>query len=149
MPIAELNLARLLHPIDDPRVAMFKDNLDRINAMAERSAGFIWRLKDDDAGNATGIDVTEDPQMIANLSVWESVADLEKFVFRTVHSRFYARRAAWFEKTTEAHFVMWPVATGHEPALAEALERLELLRANGDGPDAFGWAAREAMTEAL
>jgi hypothetical protein len=149
MPIAELNLARLLHPIDDPRVAMFTDNLDRINAMAERSSGFIWRLKDDDAGNATGIEVTDDPQMIANLSVWDSVAALEKFVFRTVHSRFYARRAAWFEKPAEAHFVMWPVAEGYEPDLAEALERLSRLRAHGDGPDAFGWTARDAMTDGL
>jgi hypothetical protein len=145
MHIAELNIARLLHPIEDPRVAGFADNLDRVNAMAERSAGFVWRLKDDAAGNATGIEVTDDPMIIANLSVWESVEALEKFVFRTVHSRFYARRAAWFEKPAEAHFVMWPVAEGHQPSLAEALARLDMLRQNGDGPNAYGWASREAM----
>ncbi len=143
--IAELNIGRLLHPIDDPRIAGFADNLDRVNAMAERSDGFVWRMKDDAAGNATGIEVTDDPRVIANLSVWDSVAALEKFVFRTVHSKSYARRAAWFEAPSEAHFVMWPVAPGTEPTLAEALARLDMLRRDGDGPEAFGWTGRAAM----
>jgi hypothetical protein len=140
MPIAELNIARLLHPIDDPRTAEFTDNLDRVNALAERSEGFVWRMKDDATGNATGIEVTDDPMMIANLSVWDSVE-----VFRTVHSRFYARRAAWFHRGAAPDFVMWDVAPGHRPTMKEALDRLSTLRAHGDGPAAFGWTARAAI----
>lgn len=143
--IAELNIGRIRWPIDDPRMAGFADNLDRVNAIAERSPGFVWRLKDDASGNATGFAVTDDPLLIPNLSVWDSVAALEKFVFRTVHSRFYARRAAWFEKPDQAYFVMWPVAEGDRPTMQDALERLEMLRRDGDGPDAFGWAARADM----
>ena len=118
--------------------------LDRINGMAERMPGFVWRLQDD-SGNATGIPVTDDPMTAANLTVWESVEALEKFVWKTVHKQFYDRKADWFESSDTAHFVMWWVEEGHRPDLAEALERLEHLNANGNSDTAFGWShVREA-----
>jgi hypothetical protein len=138
MHIAELNIARLLHPQDDPRVAPFMNALDAVNGIAERSDGFIWRLKDE-TGNATSIEVFEDPQLIANLSVWSDVESLENFVWKTVHRQFYNRRAEWFSVLEMSHFVMWEVEEGHEPSLAEARERLEYLNAHGDSDHAFGW----------
>lgn len=139
MHLAELNIGRLKAPIGDLRVAEFADNLALINGIAERSPGFVWRLKDEATGNATAIPVTEDPLVVSNLSVWESAADLEHFVFNTLHRRFYEKRAAWFEVMAERHMVFWHVAPGHQPTLEEAMGRLALYQRDGASPDAFGW----------
>jgi len=136
--IAELNVARLRYDINDPRIADFVNNLDRINAAAERSPGFVWRLKDD-TGNATAFAGDGDPMVIPNLSVWESVEALETFVFKTVHKRIYERRAEWFEVMDKMHFVMWPVEAGQHPSLEEAWRRLNHLNAHGSSDHAFGW----------
>jgi len=136
--VAELNVARLKHDIDDPRIADFVRNLNRVNAAAERSEGFVWRLKDE-AGSSVAMTGATDPMVIPNLSVWRDVPSLENFVFKTVHKRFYERRADWFEVMDKMHFVMWPVAVGHEPTLDEAWQRLEQLNADGSGDQAFGW----------
>lgn len=137
--IAQLNIGRFLYPTDDPRMAGFMDNLDRVNAVAERSEGFVWRLKDE-SNNATAIRPFADSNMAVNLSVWESVEALEKFVWNTVHSRFYNAKGSWFEKPAGPHLVMWSVLAGHVPSLHEAKARLEHLVANGDSDFAFGWA---------
>jgi hypothetical protein len=136
--IAQLNVGRLLYPPDDPRISQFMSNLDRVNAVAERSEGFVWRLKDD-SNNATAIRPFEDPDMLVNMSVWESVEALEHFVWATVHKQFYNRKDAWFEKPETPHFVMWPIPAGHIPELNEAKARLEHLAAHGDSDFAFGW----------
>ncbi|MEL7182899.1 MAG: DUF3291 domain-containing protein [Pseudomonadota bacterium] len=140
MHVAELNVGYARYPLDDPRIAAFMDNLDRVNALAERSPGFVWRLKSD-GGNATDIPVPGDAQMIANLSVWQDVQSLGHYVFNTVHARFYEKGPAWFEGMAEPHFVMWHVPDGHTPTLAEAMEKLAHLRAHGSSDIAFGWDA--------
>ena len=91
MQLAEINVARLRYPLDDPRVAEFVANLDRVNALAERSPGFVWRLKDE-AGNATQIRAYDDPLIIVNMSVWSSIETLYEFAFATMHRRFMQRR---------------------------------------------------------
>ncbi len=139
MHLAQLNIARLKHPIDDPRVAGFVDNLDRVNAVAERSGGFVWRLKDE-TGDATSIRAFDDPAVIVNMSVWQDAETLEHFVWNTVHKQVYRRRAEWFEALGKQHFVMWWVDEGHVPTLQEAGERLDHVEANGDSDHAFGWA---------
>jgi len=138
MHIAQLNIGRVRYALDDPRMADFMNNLDRINALAEKSPGFVWRMTGEGNNN---MDVTreDDPGMNYNLSVWRSVEELEHFVWKTVHVRFYNRKAEWFPQMTEPHFVMWPVAEGSEPTLDEALERLEVLRRNGSSDQAFDW----------
>jgi Domain of unknown function (DUF3291) len=136
--IAQLNIGRFRYPTHDPRMAGFMTNLDRINALAERSEGFVWRLKDD-SNNATAIRPESDPTMAVNLSVWESVEALERFVWATVHKQIYNRKGDWFEKLAAPHFVMWTVPAGHVPDLAEAMGRLEYLRAHGDSDFALGW----------
>jgi len=136
--LAELNIARLRYDIDDPRVADFVNNLNRVNAVAERSPGFVWRLKED-ADTSVAMMPDADPMVIPNLSVWTDVSSLENFVFKTVHKRIYDRRAEWFEFMDKMHFVMWRVAAGHRPTLEEALARLDYLNANGSSDHAFGW----------
>jgi hypothetical protein len=137
--IAQLNIGRFRYETDDPRMAEFMDNLERINAVAERSAGFVWRYTDA-TGNATDTRPFDgDPRMAVNLSVWESVEALEAFVWQTVHKRFYSRKHEWFETLDGAYFVLWHVPPGHRPSVAEAIERLEHLKAHGASAHAFGW----------
>ncbi|MDA7426606.1 DUF3291 domain-containing protein [Thalassococcus lentus] len=141
MHLAELNIGRLIAPTDDPKVAEFMDSLDRVNGIGKRSPGFVWMMEgsgEPGTGNTENC-LDEDPQMVANLTVWEDVASLEHFVWNTLHSRFFKRRANWFEKMEQRHFVMWWVPEGHRPTLDEAMEKLEQLRRNGDSEDAFGW----------
>ena len=137
--IAQLNIGRFRYPTDDSRMRAFMDNLDRVNAIAERTEGFIWRLKDE-SNNATAIRPAGDPAMAVNLSVWESVEALERFVWATVHKQFYNRKVEWFERPESAHFVMWPVAKGYIPDLDEAMARLDHLRKHGESDFAFGWS---------
>ena len=138
--LAQLNIGRLSHPLGSPEIAEFEGALARVNAIAERTPGFEWRLKDDSSGGAVDIArASDDPMVIPNLSVWSSVAAFEGFVWKTVHARFYNRRANWFEPHAKPHFVMWWIEPGRRPSLAEAMERLEDLRANGPSERAFGW----------
>jgi len=136
--LAQLNVERLRFPTDDPRMADFMNNLDLVNALAERSKGFVWRLKDE-SNNATSIRPFDDPTMLVNMSVWKSIETLERFVWQTVHKRFYGRRPEWFEKLDQPHFVMWWVDAGHLPSVEEAKARLEYLAAHGPSGYAFGW----------
>ena len=106
MHLAQLNIARLKYPFEDPRVADFAANLDRVNGIAERSEGFVWRLQDD-GGDATGIQAFDDPAIIVNMSVWRDPETLERFVWNTIHKAFYRRRAEWFGLMEAQHFVMW------------------------------------------
>lgn len=138
--LAELNVGYARYPLDDPRMSGFMDNLDRINALAERSPGFVWRLQSD-SGNATDLEVPGDPNMISNMSVWQDTSSLGNFVFNTVHARFYEQRPDWFQAMDRFHFVMWPVAVGHTPTLAEAMARLAHLQSHGSTDHAFGWDA--------
>ena len=138
MKLAELNVGYANFPLDDPRMSGFMDNLDRINALAERSPGFVWRMKSD-SGNATDIDVPGDENMISNLSVWDDVTTLGNYVFNTVHARFYERREEWFQAMSRHHFVMWWIEDDHIATLQEAMDRLTHLQKHGSSNHAFGW----------
>ena len=136
--LAQLNVGRARFATDDPRMAEFMGALDRVNALAEKSPGFVWRLQTE-AGNATDIKLTDDPQFIVNLSVWETAEQLEHFVWNTIHKRFYEKKSNWFEAKSAPHFVMWWIPVGHIPAPAEALARLARLTQHGPSDQAFGW----------
>ena len=122
MRLAELNVGYAAYPLDDPRMSGFMDNLDTINALAECSPSFVWRIKSD-SGNATDISIPGDAEIVSNMSVWEDVASLGNYVFNTVHARFYERKEVWFQAMTSHNFVMWTVGDNHTPDLAEAMER--------------------------
>jgi hypothetical protein len=134
--LAQLNIARLRAPVDDPLVAEFMAALDEVNALADASPGFVWRLQTED-GNATAIRPFADDLMLVNLSVWESVEALAEYVYRSDHTRFLRRRREWFDRMQEHSLALWWVATDHVPTVTEALERLEHLRRNGPTPRAF------------
>jgi hypothetical protein len=140
MHLAQLNIGRFRFPTDDARMAGFMDNLDRVNAIADRSEGFVWRLQDE-TGNATNLRIGDD--YAVNLSVWETAEALEQFVFKTVHAQFYNKRADWFDAMDTPHMVMWWIEESHLPDLDEAMDRLEHYKEHGDSEHAFGW--REAL----
>jgi Domain of unknown function (DUF3291) len=135
--LAQFNIARIKYPLDDPRMKEFVDNVERVNGLAEKIEGFVWRLQDA-SGNAMNMLVYDDPRILPNLTLWESVEALERFVFRTLHSRFYGRREEWFEPI-KTPLVLWWVPAGHRPPLSEGVERLEHLKAHGPSEHAFVW----------
>src|SRR5262249_5313196 len=136
--LAQLNIARMLHPLDDPRLREFVDALEPINALAESSPGFVWRLKSA-SGNATDLHHpwSDDPFMLVNMSVWLTPEDLRDYAYRSGHMEIYKRRAEWFEKPSAPTYVLWWVPAGHIPTLEEARDRLEHYRAHGATPHAF------------
>ena len=134
--IAQMNVATALYPLEDPRIADFIAALDEVNALAERSPGFVWRLKSEQ-GNATDIKVTDDPKMIVNLTVWASVETLFDFVYKSSHRLVMARRREWFERPVRAYQVMWWIAAGSVPSVEDGLARLAHLDAQGPSPYAF------------
>jgi hypothetical protein len=133
--LAQLNIATMKEPLESPTMADFVANLDRINALAESSPGFVWRLKGDGA-DATSLRPLG-PDVIVNMSVWADVASLNAYVFKSAHVEIMRRRKEWFARMREAYAVLWWVSKGHRPTVAEAIARLELLRANGPTQDAF------------
>ena len=135
--LAQLNIGVIKGPIDSPVMAEFVANLDPINALAERTPGFLWRLKTDE-GNATSIrPYPENENMAVNMSVWKDVDSLRLFVFHTEHVEIMRLRSEWFEKMDEAFLVLWWVPKGHKPTIEEAKARLEVLRAKGPTAEAF------------
>lgn len=133
--LAQLNVGRLLYPKDSPEMAEFIGALDEINALAEASDGFVWRLKDDD-GNSMSFNIF-DEQTLPNMSVWRDRESLFTYVYKTGHTHYLARRKEWFHMPTEGHMVLWWVPRGHRPTIEEAAERLEYLREYGPTPMAF------------
>jgi Domain of unknown function (DUF3291) len=142
MFLAQLNIATLEEPLESPRFAGFREALDRTNALAESSAGFVWRLVGD-GKDASGYSPFGD-QVLVNLSVWENVDFLFDFVYKTAHADVMGQRKQWFPKMTEAHMVLWWIQPGHMPPLTEAAERLSLLREQGPTPAAFTFKQRFA-----
>lgn len=138
--LAEINIGRLKGGPDAPGMADFYNNLARINAMAERMPGFVWRLKDGEGSSAIGLHWPGDPSMAVNMSVWETAEALGTFVFQTVHRNIYARKHEFFEAAQEVMFCLWWIEAGHIPTLEEAKARLDHLRAHGASEFAFGWA---------
>lgn len=139
--LAEFNTGILRHDWDDPRIAPFADALDRVNAIAQRSPGFVWRLSDDEMDAAQkdpkGV-LGGNPRLASTLSVWEDGDSLRRFVHDTLHGRFMARASEWL-LPEEAAMVLWWVPVGHRPTIEEAAARLDQFRSCGESEDAFGW----------
>ena len=134
--LAQINIGRLIAPIDDPKIAEFVAQLEPINALADQAPGFIWRLQSS-SGNATDIAYNDDPFVIVNMSVWESIEALRSFVYRSDHVTVFRDRAKWFEKMDKSNYCLWWVAAGHQPSVAEGRERLEHYQMRGATAYAF------------
>ncbi|MCW7946584.1 hypothetical protein AAW14_32565 [Streptomyces hygroscopicus] len=134
--LAQVNIARLKAPLDSPQLKDFVDALDPVNAVADASDGFVWRLQSD-SGNATDVPVFGDDWLIVNMSTWRDTNALTAFMYQGQHRELLSRRREWFERLAEAVTVLWWVPTGRRPTVAEAEERLLHLRAHGATPYAF------------
>ncbi len=139
--LAQFNVARPLGALDEPVMAEFMASLDRVNALAEASRGFIWRLQTDD-GNATALRPMGEG-VIVNMSVWRDVGALSEFVHKSGHVEYLKRRSEWFDRIVEAYVVLWGVPAGHRPTVQEGVERLLLLRSQG--PTARAFTFRQAF----
>ena len=134
--IAQVNIGRIRAELDDPIMAGFVNRLDEINALADASPGFVWRLVIDD-NNATYLRPYDDPRLLLNMSVWESVEHLRHFVFQTSHKELLRLRHNWFEKISQVYTTLWWVPAGHIPSVDEAKRRLDHLEAHGPTQFAF------------
>jgi len=137
--LAQVNIGRLRGPLDTPLLADFVAALDPINALADGSPGFVWRLQTED-GNATAIRPFEDDMIAVNMSVWESIESLADFVYRSAHTGVMRNRRNWFHHM-ELYMTLWWVPAGHRPTIEEAKEHLEHLQAHGPTPHAFTFRA--------
>ncbi len=137
--VAQVNVGRLLAPLDSPALRDFVDRLEPINALAEASPGFVWRLQTE-AGDATAIRPFDDDRIMVNLSVWRSLPALWEFVYASRHLDVLSRRREWFERMG-TYQALWWVPAGTLPSVEEAKRRLERLRRDGPGPEAFTFRA--------
>jgi hypothetical protein len=130
------NIARMRAPLDDPLMADFVAQLDTINAIADQTPGFIWRLKSE-SGNATDIQAFEDDRILINMSVWETIEALHHYVYRSQHGGVFKNRKKWFELFDGPYMALWWTPAGHIPTAMEGKARLETLRRLGPTPEAF------------
>ncbi len=134
--IAQVNIARMNTALDHPSMAGFVARLDEINALADQSPGFVWRLQTS-AGNATYLRPYDDDRILFNLSVWETIDQLKHYVYRSAHAALLRQRREWFESFAGAYVALWWVPVGHIPGVDEAKKRLAHLDRHGPTPFAF------------
>lgn len=134
--LAEANLAWMRYPLDDPRMAGMREEIDRINALGDQAPGFVWRFATA-RGDATDVRVLDDWRVLFNLSIWRSLDDLRHYIYRSEHAAFLARRREWFTRPPKEPVALWWIPEGHYPDVAEAMARLEWLWEHGPSPEAF------------
>lgn len=136
--LAQINVGRLLQPVDHPQIADFKNNLDRINALADGLPGFVWRLVGE-GNNATDIQPKPgDPLFAMNMSVWTDMDALAGFVYRSAHRDIMRRRREWFEAMA-VYQTLWWVPAGHTPTIAEGMAKLAEFERLGPTAAAFSF----------
>jgi len=148
MQLAQLNIAKAKYALDQPQIKDFVDNLEMVNATAESSDGFIWRLTDE-SGDATSIVAFDDPSILVNMSVWTDVNSLKNFMFRTHHRDFMRRKVEWFVPFVGDSYVLWWIEDNTIPTIEQAKKRLMHLRENGDSPVAFTFKSNFTAQEYL
>ena len=136
--IAQINVGRVKAPLDDGRMAGFVNRLDELNALADTSPGFVWRLQTS-AGNATYFRPYDDDRILMNMSVWQTIEALRDYVYRTVHAELLRQRHEWFETFAGTYTALWWVPAGHVPGIDEAKKRLAHLDQHGPSQFAFGF----------
>ena len=136
--LAQINIARMLAPIDDPLMAEFVAQLPAINALADSSPGFVWRLQTE-SGDATSVKIYDDDRIIVNISVWESVESLREYAYRSTHTGVLKYRTKWFENIKGPYMALWWIPAGHIPTPEEGKARLDYLREHGDTAYAFSF----------
>ena len=146
MHLAQANVAAMRVPYDDPLMADFKEQLDTVNATADTAPGFVWRFVENEDDMPEIIRVFGSERTLFNLSVWDSIASLEAWVYSGKHLDVVRQRAKWFEKSPRSPLVLWWIDEGHIPTIEEAGSRFERLWQNGPSPEAFTFATRFEAT---
>ncbi len=139
MYLAQFNIAEAIAAMDSPIMADFINNTDRINALAEKHPGFVWRLKGEYSDDSYSIKAFDNDFMLVNMSIWKDRESLFDYVYNSGHIEIFKRRKEWFEKMPKMHMVLWYVAEGHIPSVEEGIERLEYLREHGESSRAFSF----------
>lgn len=137
MHLAQMNVARMLAPIASPRLADFVAGLEPVNELADAAPGFVWRMKASEEDPRATIRNDHDDLLLTNFSVWQSRETLWEFTYKTVHLAYLRRRREWFEHLGKPYTVMWWIERGVIPTLEDGFARLDRLRAEGPGPEAF------------
>jgi heme-degrading monooxygenase HmoA len=140
--LAQINIGRMKAPLDDPAMAGFMGRLDDLNALADRSAGFVWRLQGAE-GNNTYLRPYEDERIIVNMSVWETVEHLRAYVYSNPHAELLKQRRQWFEQFDGVMMALWWIPAGHIPSVDEAKQRLASIEQNG--PSAFAFTFKKTF----
>lgn len=139
MYLAQLNIAEAIASMESPVMADFVNNTDRINALAEKHPGFVWRLKEEGSNDSYSIKAFESEFTLVNMSVWKDRESLFDYVYKSGHIEILKRRKEWFDKMPKMHMVLWYVAKGHIPNLDEGKERLEYFQKHGESAYAFSF----------
>ena len=147
MQLAQLNIAEANSAIDDPIMIDFVYNTNRINALAEKSPGFIWRLVGDNSDDSYSINAFDSEYILVNMSVWNNRDSLFEFVYNSAHLEIFKRKKEWFKKMPKMHMVLWYVEEGHIPTIEEGKSRLAYLREHGESPFAFGFKSKFEPTD--
>jgi hypothetical protein len=125
---------------NDPAMAEFFDNIDRVHEVAARTKGFVDRIEksEEDVRKALVPDIPNAEGLgISSLTVWETTDDLEAFVHKTLHGHFLKRKSEWFRNIDKPTYVIWPIEPGHVPTIAEARERRDMLVRLGPTDEAY------------
>lgn len=134
--LAQINIGRAIAELDEPVMASFIDGQDRINALADASSGFVWRLQDE-SGDPMALGTSDDPRVVVNMSVWETLDHLKDFVYRIGHAAVMGRRREWFEPHEEAYLALWWIVAGEVPTEDEGMARLDHIWGHGPSAHAF------------
>ena len=145
--LAQVNIAKRLAPMKDPVMQDFVNNLDKINAIADGSDGFIWRLKDEDKDLAA--QVFQDDTLIINMSVWQNLEFLFNYTYNSGHIEVFKRKKEWFDKIKMVHMAFWYVPKAYRPTFQDAKDRLDYLNKHGDTPYAFSFKSKFSITDAI
>jgi len=134
--LAQLNIAKARFPLEDPRMKDFVDMLNSVNTAGENSPGFVWILKDE-TQTAIYFDLFDDPSLLVNLTVWESMEALKAFVYKGIHAEVFRKRRDWFMPMEKEHLALWWIKAGHIPTTQEAKEKMEKLWLEGPSSEVF------------
>ena len=149
--LAQVNIARLIEPLDSQKLADFVAAIDPVNASADLAPGFVWRLKTEE-GNATSLsafewDLEGSAGVLTNMSVWESYDALKEFVFSPLHREVLRNRKSWLFNVAEATTALWWITAGTIPTLEDAESKIRYLRKNGPSPLAFDLSTKYSPVE--
>jgi hypothetical protein len=139
--LAQINVAKIAYPMDGPHMADFVAALDNINALADRSDGFVWRMVGDGGEDASAVRIEGAPELLINMSVWTDITALRAYVYKSAHAAVMARKAKWFPPLARAHMALWWIPAGTLPSLQDAAARLALIDQIGPSANAFTFDA--------